>query len=43
LVAIGKFVRFGEIPAGAKLKDKHQFKYMPALKIPGTELDCLAA
>jgi len=43
LVAIGKFVRFGEIPAGAKLKDKHQFKYMPALKIPGTELNCLAA
>ena len=43
LVAIGKFVRFGEIPAGAKLKSKHQFKYMPSLKIPGTELDCLAA
>ena len=43
LVALSKFIRFGEIPAGAKLKSKHQFKYMPALKIPGTELDCLPA
>ncbi len=43
LVALGKFIRFGEVPAGAKLKSELTFNYMRLLKIPGTELDCLAA
>jgi len=42
LVALGKFIRYGEIPAGAKLKSELKFNYLRLLKIPGTELDCLA-
>ena len=42
LVALGKFIRDGEIPAGAKLKSELKFNYLRLLKIPGTELDCLA-
>ena len=43
LVALGKYVRHGEIPAGAKLSNTFTASYLPLLKIPGTELDCLAA
>ena len=43
LAALSKFIRFGEIPANATLKSNLTFKYQPLLKIPGTELDSLAA
>lgn len=32
LVALGKFVRHGEVPPGAKLKTKSKFNYMPSLQ-----------
>jgi transposase len=32
LVALGKYVRHGEIPAGAKLSDKRKINYLPSLK-----------
>lgn len=31
LVALGKYIRTGEIPAGAKLSDELKFNYLPAL------------
>ena len=34
LVALGKYVRHGEIPAGAKLSDEMKFKYSPILTLP---------
>ncbi len=34
LVALGKYVREGEIPDGAKLKSELKFTYMQVLKIP---------
>ena len=34
LVALGKYVRHGEIPAGAKLSDEMKFKYAPILTLP---------
>ncbi len=37
LVALGKYVRDGEIPAGAKLKSELNFSYMPMLKISKTQ------
>ena len=37
LVALGKYVREGEIPDGAKLKSELKFTYMPVLKIPKTQ------
>lgn len=37
LVAISKFVRDGEIPAGANLKTQHQFRYMASLKAVGRD------
>ena len=43
LVALGKYVRDGEIPAGAKLKSGLQFHYMPLLKLPPPQPDGVAA
>jgi transposase len=34
LVALGKYVRHGEIPAGANLSDEMKFNYLPSLKMP---------
>lgn len=34
LIALGKYVRHGEIPAGAKLSEEVKFKYMPTLTLP---------
>jgi transposase len=34
LVALGKYVRGGEIPEGAKMIDNRKFSYMPSLKAP---------
>jgi transposase len=34
LVALGKYVCHGEIPAGAKLSDELKFNYLPSLKTP---------
>ena len=36
LVALGKYVRDGEIPAGAKLKSELKFTYQQSLKLPPT-------
>ncbi len=36
LVALGKYVRDGEIPAGAKLKSELKFNYQQSLKLPPT-------
>ncbi len=43
LVALGKYVRDGEIPAGAKLKSELKFSYMQELKIPPTQPAGVAA
>jgi transposase len=43
LVAISKFIRFGEVPAGATLKSELKTGYQVLLKIPGTELACLTS
>ena len=37
LVALGKYVRDGEIPAGAKLIGKRKFSYQMSLKAPGRD------
>lgn len=34
LVALGKYVRHGEIPAGAKLRRDMKFNYLPTLTLP---------
>ena len=34
LVALGKYVRHGEIPAGAKLSEEMNFRYFPRLTRP---------
>ena len=43
LVALGKYVRDGEIPADAKLKSELKFAYMPMLKISKTQSVGVAA
>ncbi|MCH8149126.1 MAG: IS110 family transposase [Planctomycetes bacterium] len=43
LVALGKYVRDGEIPAGAKLKSELKFTYQQALKLPPTSSADVAA
>lgn len=37
LVALGKYVRHGEVPAGAKLIGQRKFCYMLSLKLPGRD------
>lgn len=43
LVALGKYVRQGEIPQGAKLSQEMNFNYLPLLKPPQAGLSSMAA